>query len=329
MFAQAPFQTFFPVQPNVNVGGRTVSLAVGWYSSFAASESGGLFVSKNGSTNWAHVESLPPFRLSDVKIASDGVPGTEVVIVTAYGDTRSINSGGIWLSADGGTHWNKPPTSNPTSTASPCPRANAYGIAVEAHSKNIYVATDCGLAVSNDVGQTWRYVTAPKNPNSSSDRISAIVAQNGIVDMCGDNGHYRWIPANMQNPWTPFSTALPGCPVAAAHAIAVSPLESNVVFATTANNMLEESDDGGASWLTLNPPAPGYTSRASWVKAHLSTDGNPDHFDLYFGNPTNVAHRTCSRGGNGLRCGTGSWTSSNFDHESGPQCQDHFSAAIS
>jgi hypothetical protein len=309
----AAAQTIFPVQPNVVEGGRAVALAVDRYGAISASESGGLYVTKDGGSTWTHIDSLPVFRMSDVEFAQDGVPGTQIIIATAYSDSRSRNLGGIWRSTDGGAHWSKPAMSNPSSTAGICPRANAWGIAVEPHSNNVYVGTDCGLAISPNSGASWRYTAPPRKPGSNSDRITAVVAQSGgIVDVCGDAGHYRYTASG--NSWTAPSNALSGCPFRAVHAIAASPLEPNVLFATTANDVLMESDDGGSTWTSLNPPAPGYFGREAWVKAHPSTDGNADHFDLYFGNPTNVAHRTCSnRGGPGIRC-TGSWIGSSLDH---------------
>ena len=95
-----------------------------------------------------------------------------------------------------------------------------------------------------------------------------------------------------------------------------SPLESNVLFAAIDGQQLYESDDGGASWTNLNPNQPTCCGRGPWVATHLSSDGNPNHFDIYFGGGSGntVLHQTCTNtGGAGLRCST-SWNSVSVQH---------------
>jgi hypothetical protein len=78
------------------------------------------------------------------------------------------------------------------------------------------------------------------------------------------------------------------------------------LFATTSISTLMESDDSGQTWTTLNPPPP-TGGRPSFVETHLSVDGDPTHFDIYFGNAYNVVRQTCTSVGSGLRC-SGPWT---------------------
>jgi hypothetical protein len=91
-----------PFQPNVKWGGRTVAVDVSPANSaqaIAASESGGLFRTSDSGATWTHIDSLLPFRMSDVQYD----PGNaQIVIASAWGDSRVVNGGGIWRSTDGG-----------------------------------------------------------------------------------------------------------------------------------------------------------------------------------------------------------------------------------
>jgi photosystem II stability/assembly factor-like uncharacterized protein len=146
--APASASTVTEFQPALGAGrvwgGRTVAITVDpgdSNSAIAASESGGLFKTSNFGASWMHIDTLVPFRMSDVKYA----PGDrQIVIATASSDSgRKVSGGGIFRSTDGGVTWSKPATSNPPCNA----RANAYGIAFEPNSSNVYVGTDCGVAV--------------------------------------------------------------------------------------------------------------------------------------------------------------------------------------
>src|SRR5262245_56037379 len=87
--------------PAVRWGGRAVSIEIDprdRLHALAASETGGLFRTRDGGESWQPVDSLQPFRLAAVRF----VPGTDVVIVGAGPDSRAGNQGGIWRSDDGG-----------------------------------------------------------------------------------------------------------------------------------------------------------------------------------------------------------------------------------
>jgi hypothetical protein len=309
-----PPVTEFP--PNVRWGGRSVAVDVSPSNAavaIAASESGGLWKTTDSGTTWSHLDGLQPFRMSDVKFA----PGNDqVVIITAFADSHTTNSGGIWRSTDGGSTWSKPATADPIPGAS-CPTLfNAWGISFVPGANDVFVGTDCGVAVSHDLGATWTYVV----PSSFSPQVYGIYAQAGgpsgsIVDTCGVDGHHR--STNGGTTWTATST-LPGlgCPFPYAHTIAASPLESGVLFAAVNSQQLYESDDGGVTWTNLNPNQPTCCGRGPWVATHLSSDGDPNHFDIYFsgGSGNNVIRQTCTNtGGPGLRCST-SWNTVSTQH---------------
>src|SRR5260370_26034569 len=149
-----------PFQPNIKWGGRTVAIDVSpanTATAIPATESGGLFLTTDSGTTWSHVDSLPPFRMSDVKFAPSN---SQIVIASAWADSRTTNGGGIWRSVDGGATWQKPATSNP-----PCStRASTWGISFAPNAADVFVGTDCGIAVSHHLGATCTHYAA--NPSA-------------------------------------------------------------------------------------------------------------------------------------------------------------------
>ena len=315
-----------PAQPAIKYGGRTVAVdvspsLVSTGVAIAASESGGLFLTADTGRHWAHVDTLPPFRMSDVKFA----PGdSRIIIASAFADTHPGNQGGIWRSTDSGVSWQKPMTSNPPVSTTCGAFANTYGIAFAGASSNaVYVGTDCGLAVSNDLGATWTHVV----PSTTSPRVLGVVAQGGIVDTCGDDGHHRSTDGAAS--FGAADTGLPNCTYV--HGIAASPLESKVIFATryvplpagctTAATAVFEGDInkfGSITWTQIGPTVCKGGGRDPWVTTHLSADGDARHFDLFFGSGLNVYRQTCTNtppaGGGGTRCSTAGGATVSVDH---------------
>jgi len=208
-FAQISPQSAMPFQPNINRGGRAVAVTVNPSNTniaVVASESGGLFQTVNNGTTWFHLDSLPMFRMTDIKYAPASPPGTQILIASGWSDSRVINGGGIWRSTDGGMTWSKPATANPPVGAGCSTHANTWGIAFESGSTNVYVGTDCGLAVSRDFGATWTHTV----PNPSDPRVRSVAAFEGqyavdgtvtwtqtISTMCvGGLGRAPWVATN-------------------------------------------------------------------------------------------------------------------------------------
>jgi hypothetical protein len=176
----------------------------------------------------------------------------------------------------------------------------------------VYVGTDCGLAASADLGANWTFAPLPA-PNS---RVHAAVAANGLVDICADDGHHRFIFA--AGILTPVGGADPihgpvsgapgaGCAVeftmfGSVHDIASAPQEPNaVLFALAPSqtnpggcNSLYESDNGGLNWAPVLDDCFGKTFSEPWVTTRLSTDGNPNHFDVYYSGTIATHKITCA-----------------------------------
>lgn len=81
--------------PRVPEGGRAVSIAIRSTTNekriVVATESGGLFQTFNGGTNWFHLDAFPNYKSIDVASAS---LAPDVVIATARSQYRKINDGG-------------------------------------------------------------------------------------------------------------------------------------------------------------------------------------------------------------------------------------------
>ena len=271
-----PVATLDEVQTDISRGGRTVAVTISPTNkqlAIAASESGGLFRTTDGGTTWQHIDGFPPFRMVDVAFAEPSSSNSQVVIATAIKDAQlstSFNNGGIWLSKDSGQTW-----AHVLPAAACPPPQSAFGIAFSGAS-SIFVAADCGLLSSSDLGSTWTTILA--------DPVRSVVAQplgtNTLIDVCLQGGGHR----RSTDGGSTWSTTHFGPTCETAHAIAVSPLEANVLFATFATSPgtgLRESDDGGQTWST-DLQATAYNERPVWVRTRRASDQSATHFDLYF-----------------------------------------------
>jgi len=179
-----------PFQPNVSQGGRAVSIAVNpnnGQQMMVASETGGLFSTTDGGITWQHVDGLKNFNVNDVAYANP-TAAVNLIVATAFGDYTAKDNGFIWRSPDNGHTWSQPagsipPPSPPGCVGSGCvgcpERPSAHGVSFEAGTPNVFVASDCGLAVSKDTGVTWginQPLLGQLGPNHT---VNAVLAQPG------------------------------------------------------------------------------------------------------------------------------------------------------
>lgn len=251
----SPTRSSFDVKdPNSSSGGRVNGLAANPTNNqhfFAASEWGGLYQSTDGGQNWAYVATHIPQVTWDVEFnPSDPL----MIVATSFFDGKTTPLSGINISRDGGLTWAVPPTSRPA--REDCIEEEAffepaaYGIAFDPNdNNNIFVGTNCGLAVSNDNGLTWRIEdTVPEDPGALIIH-DVIVHNDGVVDVCGDEGHQR--SENLGEDFVEGANEPTGrC------SLAVSPDEEDVLFMTVGVRILS-SRNGGVTWpRTFANPAP-------------------------------------------------------------------------
>jgi photosystem II stability/assembly factor-like uncharacterized protein len=267
---------------------------------YVASEWGGLFKSADGGLTWDRLEGHLPTVMWDVEV--DPVT-TGIVYATSFYDGRVNSVAGIQVSYDAGINWTHPATAQPNAlteegtAADNTPQAgytcnntrrtepSAFGISIRSDApQNVYIGTNCGLAISNDSGMTWQFVDPRPVPGGTgtADNVWDVVAQpataanpQGIIDVVGDMGHSRSTDGGMT--WSANNLAV------RTRSIAVSPDESYVLLAAGLDNNLYESDDGGANWTNLGATDPIQGGgRIPFVQINDTTAG----FDLWTGGVT-------------------------------------------
>ncbi len=312
--------TVVPFQPNVPEGGRAVSIAVNPTNAQAmivASETGGLFSSSDGGNTWQHVDGLKNFGVNDVAYAPSNV-GSNIVLATAGADFSVNDNGFIWRSMDVGKTWYQPARSIPPPNPPGCPaRPNAYGLSFEPGTPNVYVATDCGLAVSNDAGATWRNPILVVDPQASLHTVHEVLAlPGGRLNVSTASGLFSSSDAGQS--WTPAAPGTPGF-MGSNHSFAASPFNSgNVFFTGGSYQVFLSTDSGNRTWTPI--PAPGGSGRAPFLRTARAISGQANQFDLYYGtgdgenfNRQCLLRQTFTEGPSGP-VGTGTWTSLNVDH---------------
>jgi photosystem II stability/assembly factor-like uncharacterized protein len=283
--------TVIPFQPNVPEGGRAVAIAVDPVNAqdiLVASESGGLFSSKDGGNAWKHVDSLPNFGVNDVAYAP-AAAARHLVLATAFEDFTVNNNGFIWRSTDGGRTWSQPAGSIPPPNPPSCPvRPHAYSVSFEPDTANVYVGTDCGLAASNDGGATWKpMISVYPLAHKVFDVLSV---PGGRIYVMTDHGFFSSTDAGQS--WTPSPGRALGFQ-GSNHSLAASPINANNIFFTGGNfELFVNTDAAHQAWAAIpGPGAPSFASRAPFLRAARTNSGS--QFDLYFGNGNGNPTGTC------------------------------------
>ena len=281
-------------------GGRVNGLATvpGSNTTFyAASEWGGIYKTTDGGTTWFRLNGHNPNATWDVEVNPDD---SSNVFATSFYDGRDGDSlSGINVSTNFGNSWARPATALPPgggfcSSPEAVTEPSAFGIAVDPESTDdVYIGTNCGLAISNDAGATWTYRNT-KPTHLAWWVIDVVVHHGGIIDICGYWGHQRSTNGGLN--FTEPSPDLPGgrCSIAA------SPDEADVLFVTVGANIYE-SDDGGATWSYLGTPDKKRQGRIPFVATNPRSG---DSFDLWYGD-IRLYRGECTSNVDGLRCPEG------------------------
>lgn len=279
--------------PNAATGGRVNHLASTPGNNqvfYLASELGGLFKSTNGGNNWAHLDNHLPQGTWDVAVDPSN---TNRVYATSWYDGRVNTLAGIEVSTDAGANWTHPasaiaanggPGDNTPDPGWGCgsaaqPSGHGIGIRPGANA-DVFVGTNCGVAISHDSGATWTF--RDPTPATGASNVWDVSVQaggpsgQGIVDTCGDDGHRRSTDGGVT--WTGGTGGLP----AGICSIAASPDEAYVLFVAASDNNVYESDDAGATWTNLGAPPSNQQGRIPFVVSNQRSDsGGNNVFDLW------------------------------------------------
>lgn len=284
--------------PKVPEGGRAVAISVNQSNPnniVVATESGGLFRTFDGGKTFQHLDNFPTLFAIDVTISSlDG----NTIIATARDDFRTVSGAGIWRSTDGGVSWNRPAGWPPNCGRrfpipnSPPPRVVARGISHMPLTRTFYVATDCGLAVSNDNGAS--FTTTALNPNNKP--LYSVLVINRSTGVASDDTNV-WFINNGQ--WTKSLGGPDSGGDLGAHQFA-SPwwAAPNIFYHAGRDHHLWVSTTSGGAWrpmvsycdtITTDPTlGSACGNREPFVRVGRGLDQDPTHLDVYFGDGTDL-----------------------------------------
>ena len=285
-------------------GGRVHSISVHPIESneiIIATEFGGLWKTENGGKKWFHLDNLLTVFAHDIAYAADG----KTVICTLRRDNRVNNSGGIWLSSDGGSTWSKPITADPPVDPRVPTRMSAYGISWSPDNpKKVYVGTDFGVAISNDNGNTWSHHMLEDASRTDGDlmqnsvrSVLALPSDKAIV-LCrtgvyrSNDGGTSW---NLIRGGDFADIGIPRSRKFGFKNIDISPVDSNQVFILQSYNLLTVYDVAlNIFWRDIPLPSPGNTpSRGPFVRVSKSVD-NSNSFDIWVGQAISLLKTTCN-----------------------------------
>ncbi len=244
-----------------------------------------------------HIDSIDP--LPDGTVRLDGplvtaVPVAPSTLTVESFPVRSSN-GGIWVSRDGGTSWQRPNSAVPWAARTFAKGGlcrgdySAYGISFDGATGEIFVGTDCGVARSSDLGRTWSHAVV--QGHAAGQPIYSVASLgNGSVLAGSGSGVFRSVDRGATWAREPAS---PGA-VTGVHALGDSPVEGEAFAVAGAKNKLfhfrlpKGASTGSWTQITSAPDGRGGCGGIPLVRAHAGEagrSGSPsDDLYLYYGN---------------------------------------------
>ena len=217
---------------------------------YAAARSG-VFVSRNGGTDWEGL-AYPPMRLLEWTIVAISPANTSSLVAS------NEWSGEILYSNDGGKHWQT------TNTNIQRQNLGSWYLAVFAPSdaNTVYAATAeevpgsaGGMAVSHDGGKTWERLNSGIMSDASIYAI-AIDPQNAADLFVASSNKGILHSQDGGKTWTQVGSNLPQI----AFSIAMNPRNNQTLLAGFRAGGLYASQDGGQSWTQVTNGIPAEAS---------------------------------------------------------------------
>jgi len=216
----------YQVKPDIPNGGRAVAVSVDPDNDnniIVASETGGLFRSRNHGFNWEQVSGNTTFTFNDVLFLKASYRNKKIVLAAAKADTHAPNGGGVYKSIDGGSSWVKIDIPFIDTKIAKANNLDAYCLCLEEHGSRVWVGTSCGLAWSDDNGLNWtvvpqdNFVYAVTVPSKDH-----IIYSSGNAIIVSDDGGKEWHSSG---------TGIPNFPRNHSQSqIAVSPVSDKTIF---------------------------------------------------------------------------------------------------
>ncbi len=208
-----------------------------------ASESGGLFRSSDGALTWEHEDSLPSISTLGIAYLRDG----SVIVTAAAG--FEISGGGVWIHGAPWSGWtNLARVYSLFPEAGPqCPTTSgAHDIAIAPDAGQIYIATDCGVAIGSPDAGTWTHVEIP-----GVSMFRSITALGGGHLIVGGPGGV-WYSRDDGMTWNQATTSIGS--ILYIHGLSRDPRGGDRAYAVNEGRQLYETTNGGASWsqITVN-----------------------------------------------------------------------------
>jgi photosystem II stability/assembly factor-like uncharacterized protein len=169
-----------------------------------------------------------------------------------------LEIGGVWRSRDAGLHWE--------AASNGLVSEDIHDVtALRDGERLLYAATNHGLHVSADDGETWRL--QPLDSRAQYTRSVTPRADGAVLFLCnGDGPPGSWgrllRSRDCGRHWE--DAGLPGSVESAAWLVATNPADPELLFASTALGQYFRSTDGGESWVAL-PRRLAETRALAWV----------------------------------------------------------------
>ena len=304
--------TISEFQPNIKQGGRANTIAVKPKDNnimLVASESGGLFKSKDRGATWKHIETLAPYYTNAIAF----VPGnSKVLIATTSEDFSKSNQGGIWRSPDEGDTWTpvlwlNPNTGKPGPMAFPAPpevpgRYSAFDISIAPDTGRIYVATSAGIAIGTPDGTIWSHrdvgfpapqaLTVLALTEESPDKGNRLLVGGAAGITRSNNGGKNWLAVPPKSsPGCDKITTVFGC-IADMHALGGSPVSTKQAYVVNGDKKLFHTLNAGETWEPISGTPAGDSGCGGISFIQVKTGKSNGSIDLYFGNRCDVSKLT-------------------------------------